>query len=463
MPVESRADWLSWKDGVAFAALAVAAFHLAYGFPALSFLMLACLYGLIQLTTLPTARQAFYFGLAVGYAVYAPHLTFFWTIFGWPAVALWTVLAFWLGLFVVLGRLCRLKFGRIAAAILIPFVWTGLEYFRSELYYLRFSWLSVGYAFSESPQLFAMTRMGVYGVGYLLVTAVALLSLLSKRIARTLLVVGCVGLGSLIMIRTQPVVALPPRGVQVAGVQMEFPAPQEVPQILDQVLDRYPTTELLVLSEYTFDGPVPDRVKAWCRRRGKHLIAGGKDFLPENQFYNTAFVIGPDGQIAFRQAKSVPIQFFKDGLPAPEQKLWNSPWGKIGLCVCYDLSYRRVVDNLVSQGAQAIIAPTMDVADWGEYQHQLHGRVGPVRSAESGIPILRVCSSGVSQMIDAQGRVTASAPFSGERAMIAGQLDVGEPGRLPLDHWLAPFCVDVTAAMLSWLSGKSLLGRFSKL
>ena len=75
-------------------------------------------------------------------------------------------------------------------------------------------------------------------------------------------------------------------------------------------------------------------MRAWCKRNSKYLIVGGKDPAPNQNFYNTAFVIDPSGEIIFKQVKAVPIQFFKDGLPAPAQKLWNSPWGKIGLCVC---------------------------------------------------------------------------------------------------------------------------------
>src|SRR2546430_17257128 len=118
---------LSWKRALLLAVGSVAAFHLAYGFPSLSFLIVVFLYCLFQLAALPTPRKAFYFGLVIGYAVYAPHLTFFWTIFGWPAVALWTVLAFWLGLFFPLARGCRRKFGRLAVVV-VPFVCNGLEY-----------------------------------------------------------------------------------------------------------------------------------------------------------------------------------------------------------------------------------------------------------------------------------------------------------------------------------------------
>ena len=219
--------------------------------------------------------------------------------------------------------------------------------------------------------------------------------------------------------------------------------------VLDRLVKKFPEAELIVLSEYAFDGPIPEKVKAWCRENQKYLVAGGKDLLPGDQYYNTAFVVSPEGEIIFRQGKSVPIQFFKDGLPAPEQKVWDSPWGKIGICICYDLSYRRVVDELVRQGAQALIVPTMDVADWGRHQHELHARVAPIRAAEYGLPIFRVCSSGISQLVNANGRVESTTPFPGDEAMIAGSLSVARKGRLPLDHWLAPFCALIAALFSS--------------
>src|ERR1051325_8443000 len=119
---------LTWRPALLLAAGAAAAFHPAYAFPPLAFLIVVFLFCLFELAALPGTRQAFYFGLAIGCLVYAPHLAFFWSIFGWPAVALWTVPAFWLGLFVALARLCRLHFGRLAV-VLVPFAWTGLEYF----------------------------------------------------------------------------------------------------------------------------------------------------------------------------------------------------------------------------------------------------------------------------------------------------------------------------------------------
>ena len=239
---------------------------------------------------------------------------------------------------------------------------------------------------------------------------------------------------------------------------MEFPAEAGVTFVLDRLLKKHPTAELIVLSEYAFDGPIPEKVKAWCRKNKKYLVAGGKQLLPEDKYYNTAFVVSPEGEIIFRQGKSVPIQFFKDGLPATEQTLWESPWGKIGICICYDLSYRKVVDELIRQGAQALIVPTMDVVDWGKHQHELHGRVAPTRAAEYGIPIFRVCSSGISQLVDARGNVEASAPFPGDEAMLSGRLGLKDKGHLPLDHWLAPLSVLITSVLALWLG----VGAFLK-
>lgn len=446
---------LSSKQVIAYSLGAIALFHLAYTFAPCSFLIAVYLFCLFRLANLDTSRKAFYIGLAIGMATFAPQLGFFWTIFKGAAVALWAVLGLWIGIFLLLSQVALKKYGARNFALLVPFLWTGLEYFRSELYYLRFSWVNVGYVFSNSPRI--VEFYGVYGIGFLLMAAISSFSLFRRKISCTLTTIFILLLGMGLNIPLpKNLISSPKTLVSVAGVQMEFPTEAGVTFVLERVIKKLPKTELIVLSEYTFDGPIPDSVKAWCRKHRRYLIAGGKDLLPNEKYYNTAFVVNPRGEIIFRQVKSVPIQFFKDGLPAQEQKLWNSPWGKIGICICYDLSYRRVVDELVRQGAQALIVPTMDVADWGKHQHELHARVAPIRAAEYGIPIFRVCSSGISQLVDAHGRVYISAPFPGDEAMLADKLEVKEKGHLPLDHWIAPWSVANTALVGAWLAMNAL-------
>jgi predicted amidohydrolase len=232
---------------------------------------------------------------------------------------------------------------------------------------------------------------------------------------------------------------------------MEFPPKNVLPKLLNQAFAKDTNTLIFVLSEYTLDGPVPDLLKNWCREHSRYLIIGGEDPVGTNNYYNTAFVIGTNGDIIFKQAKSVPIQFFKDGLPAPEQKVWDSPWGKIGICICYDLSYTRVTEELVRQGAQMLIVPTMDVADWGRHEHELHSRVAPVRAAEYGIPIFRVASSGISQAVTGSGFVVAQTKIPGSGEIFSAQLLLPAHGALPLDRYLAPLCVAVTGIITAAL------------
>ena len=434
----------SWKRVLLLAVGSVVAFHLAYGFPPLSFLIVVFLYGLFRLTALPSPRKAFYFGLVIGYAVYAPHLTFFWTIFGWPAVALWTVLAFWLGLFVALARVCRRRFGRLAV-VLVPFVWTGLEYFRGELYFLRFSWLNVGHVFSSAPQILAVAHLGMYGVALILMTLVASLSLLPKTTSGILFGVCLIALGCFVNVPTRPPAGGNSAAVQVAGLQMEFPAESELLAALEEFAQKHPQVELVVLSEYSLQRPPSEEFKGWCRRYQRYLIVGGKDFVSDEKFYNTVFVVAPNGEVVFRQAKGVPVQFFADGLPAREQRLWT------GLSRVGDLKViSRTSVMQYKTGAQRNLR---EIAQQLSVAHLVEGSVQRVANR------VRVNS----QLIDARGRVLATAPFPGQGAIIEGRLELGRPGHLPLDHWLAPLSVFVTAAIILWVSAKTLLGKISRL
>jgi predicted amidohydrolase len=198
---------------------------------------------------------------------------------------------------------------------------------------------------------------------------------------------------------------------------------------------------------------VPQVVRDIVKKHGRYLIAGGVKPIPNNQFYDTAFVIGPDGRDVFDQAKSVPVQFMDDGLPAPERHVWDSPWGKIGIAVCYDISYARVMDDFVRKGAQGLIVPTMDTAYWGGYERRmLHGRLAPVRSAEYGIPTFGVWSSGESQLVDRFGRVIAKAAYPGQGDMIAGPFLLRSPGHVPPDRIFALVATAITAAFVLWLA-----------
>jgi apolipoprotein N-acyltransferase len=121
-----------------------------------------------------------------------------------------------------------------------------------------------------------------------------------------------------------------------------------------------------------------------------------------------------------------------------------------------------VTDRLIKLGAQAVIVPTMDVFGWGVRQHELHALIAPVRAAEYGIPIFRVASSGISQLVEESGRVVAKASCPGEGEIISGTLKLGQKGSLPLDRWLTPVAVAVSAGLIVWSFLASIRGRRSE-
>jgi len=456
---------LTWKKSLFWILITVACFHAAYTSlkaPAAGVLILGYALGLVRLADQPNVRRAFYTGLVTGFLCYAPQLWFFWKIFSMAAVVLWLVLAFWVGLFTAIGCGCLRRWGT-SSVLLLPILWTGIEYFRSELYLLKFSWLSIGYAVPNIP-IAAFGWLGMYGVGFVIFFIVTLL-VYGKSLKKIYVYVSILMLSALASLAwLTPARAEAktdadrpkPKTISIVGIQTEFPPVGVLPKLLDHAAAKNTNAQIFILSEYTLDGPVPDALKNWCRNHARYLVVGGKDPMGTNNYYNTAFVIDTNGDIVFKQVKSVPIQFFKDGLPAPEQKVWESPWGKIGFCVCYDLSYTRVIDRLVCQGAQLLIVPTMDVEYWGRHQHELHTRVAPVRAAEYGVPIFRLASSGISQAVTANGEVIAQAPTPGTGAMLAAKLSLAPSGSLPLDRAFAPVCtilagiVTATLLLLTW-------------
>jgi apolipoprotein N-acyltransferase len=86
----------------------------------------------------------------------------------------------------------------------------------------------------------------------------------------------------------------------------------------------------------------------------------------------------------------------------------------------------------------------------------LHSLVSPLRAKEYGIPIFRTGSSGISQLVDADGRVMARGSFAGQEEIVGGTLQLPKRGRLPLDHWLAPASVIATVCFATGFCIKQL-------
>lgn len=113
--------------------------------------------------------------------------------------------------------------------------------------------------------------------------------------------------------------------------------------------------------------------------------------------------------------------------PGPRTIDFGSPdrggWGQVGLQICYEIVFSgEVVDE--AHRPAFIFNPSNDgwFGAWGPPQHLAQARM---RAIEEGLPILRSTTTGISAVIDADGRVVAHIGHNR-----AGRID----GKVPPPH-----------------------------
>ncbi len=110
--------------------------------------------------------------------------------------------------------------------------------------------------------------------------------------------------------------------------------------------------------------------------------------------------------------------------PGPKVLDLGPHLGKVLPLICYEAVFPQ--DLRTATRADWLLQVTNDA--WfgtisGPFQHAAQARL---RAIEQGLPLARVANTGVTEMIDARGRVTASLPFGTE-----GFVDAPLPGPLP--------------------------------
>ncbi|PJA18718.1 MAG: hypothetical protein COX66_00200, partial [Elusimicrobia bacterium CG_4_10_14_0_2_um_filter_63_34] len=216
--------------------------------------------------------------------------------------------------------------------------------------------------------------------------------------------------------------------------------------------------DLIVWPEYGFT------VRPEQRDRYRELIAkrmegskavwvlGAAEFPEEKgeSMRNYAWVLSPRGAELGRYDKAHPIPFIEKALPAnPDPRPVYTPFGPLGVQICYDLDFEDGSRRMARSGAKALIVPNMDPQAWGPEQHALHSGMAPLRAVESGLWIARSASSGISQVIDPTGRVVASLGY-GEEGVSRADLRLHEGGTFyTAGGWvLAPACTLAAGALM---------------
>lgn len=119
-----------------------------------------------------------------------------------------------------------------------------------------------------------------------------------------------------------------------------------------------------------------------------HLVAGIAE-LDGSNAYNSAYLIGPDGQIIGRYRKTFLWHFDSRWFTAgDEYRVFDTPLGKIGILICADGRLPEIARVLALKGAEIIVDPTNWVATGAGLEALRNTQpdwIIPTRALENGV------------------------------------------------------------------------------
>jgi 5-aminopentanamidase len=192
------------------------------------------------------------------------------------------------------------------------------------------------------------------------------------------------------------------------------------------------------LSGYVFDSreegfaaseAVPGRsteaIAASCRETGAYVVFGMLEAAGDD-LYNSAVLCGPDGILGLYRKTHLPflgVDRFATPGPGP-YRVVDTPAGRIGLLICYDLRFPEASRCLTILGADVLIVPT----NWPQGADASPDFTAPARAVENRVFVVAVNRAGEergfsfigkSQIVDPAGKRLALAQTTGETMITA--------------------------------------------
>lgn len=181
------------------------------------------------------------------------------------------------------------------------------------------------------------------------------------------------------------------------------------------------------LAEYaqTITGSSVKLMSKLAKKHGIYLFGGSIAEKKGDNYFNTMFVFNDKGDIITKYRK---IHLFP--LVLEEQKYFtagdewgfaDTPWGKFGLMLCYDLRFTEQARNLALRGAKAIIVP----AQWPKPRIEHWHALSISRAIESQLFVFSVNRTGKDQSGKYVGCSMAVDPLGN---VLAGGLEAKDAG-----------------------------------
>ncbi|HRF59571.1 MAG TPA: nitrilase-related carbon-nitrogen hydrolase [Fimbriimonadaceae bacterium] len=125
----------------------------------------------------------------------------------------------------------------------------------------------------------------------------------------------------------------------------------------------------------------------------------------------------------------------------------------VGLNICFDSCFPRIMRETALAGADVIALPTLDPASPNGFIQAVHAAFTPFRAAELGVPIVRAETTAWSMIVDARGRILGLTP-TGREGPLVRRLASGSHWTLyrAWGDWFLWVCVGIAAA---WIVGSS--------
>ena len=371
--------------------------------------------------------------------VFAMFMSLFYALTGWLSVTL--------------GQ--RYSLSRVQSLVIVfPAVWTLLEVGRG--YFLTgFPWLSLGYSQTASPVGGFAPLTGVFGVSWLVVLASASLVLLVVGKVREkvvgliagLLVAAVVGVSGLISWSEAS-------GEQVYVRMVQGNIPQKVkwdPGYFDSTIALYTElsfqqkTDLIIWPETAipaFYNQVRESVMLPLQRRlelmNAEMVVGMPVRAEDHGYFNSIVSLGtvqdrydkrhlvPFGEYAplewilrplvdyFR----IPMSDFRSG--ESERSLMQVGKYRAGVSICYEDAFGDETAQALPD-ADFLINVSNDAWFGDSLAPHQHLQIARMRAIETGRYMLRATNTGISAIIDPQGKILKKSA-QGETAVIDGEI-----------------------------------------
>ncbi|MDM8516285.1 apolipoprotein N-acyltransferase [Desulfobacterales bacterium HSG16] len=413
-----------------------------------------------------------------------------------PAILILILFASYLGIYVgifsyILSSLCKTP---VKCLVISPFLWVALEYVRSFLF-TGFPWEFVGCSQFKHLYLIQISNIsGVYGLSFIIIFSNAVLFFLYQHlrkkkwhgelVSRTVVVragvvLVCLLAGNLLYGKwsvnctdreidgaqkkrvsviqgniaqnekwssdarnkiTEKYIRLSEQaGKDATDLPSNFPPDSPPDSPLDSLPDMIVWPEAAMPFVFQLHQGPTKQVKQMVRKMKTFLLAGGP-YVEKNgediAYYNSAWLIGPDGDVKGRYDKSHLVPFgeyvpLRQWLPfvgkiieqigdmSPGRDIKPLHTGErqtdpitgplvIGPLVCYEGIFSDLSGKMASRGAQFLVNITNDA--WygtSSAPYQLFS-MSVFRAVETKRSLVRAANTGISGFIDPAGRITGS-------------------------------------------------------